>query len=341
MPISLTTEMEPMAADGDTCIQKLEKYLYSIKISDVIELKKKLQEFLFPLSDIKDFMLHFHYKKSQLFRQLLLEKMSERKINSLSDLKDSLMSIKQLFDKILLKGDFCYQNLRPLQNFSKAIRSMEIKILLEFSEYSHTSNDSKFMQLDQLLALIQLESGLKYFISLCENYKLLSCQSDEKYNRIKDIIERMKSKESLTVDTSFADMTVIRETFDNEKKHMSDDERLVYFELIKELSESYEFYRFLSEKGFLEKPGLFAEHLNFVTTSLQQEEYESEVLNHLTPAFNLVHQLDEKLPFNELIVHIFQSHDANLSKRQLERVRNDISSIEKWFSGIDVSLYTL
>ena len=314
-----------------------EKCLESITSHQIIDFHERVEEVLSPLKNLREFMTYFYCKDSQLFLSLLRAQLNTRRSKTILDLQEALTEIKKTFDDMVLKRDVKYRHLMPLKRLSKANRTKEIKILENFFEYS-TSSISHLYQFDEVLALTQHEDFIKAFIALCETYDLRSCIDDEKFEKLKKMLKNLADKDALGLKKASGYMKDVREMFATDQV-MTDDGRKPYFELIAELSTGIKYYAFLRNKGFLKKPGLFQDQLNLVTTSLQQEEYGSEILNHLTPAFNVVYRLDQDIPFSDLVAHIFELKDPDQTKRHLQRVNNNLESIERWFSGIDVSVF--
>ena len=322
---------------AETEFKLSEKCLESITSHQINDLRKKVEKVLLPLKDSRKFVTYFYCNESQLFLSLLRSQLNKRS-KTILDLQAALTEIKKTFDDMVLERDVKYRHLMPLKRLSKANRTKEIKILENFCEYS-TSSISHLYQFDEVLALTQHEDFIKAFIELCETYNLRSCIDDEKFKKLKRILESLADKDALDLEKASGYMKDVREMFATDQV-ITDDERKPYFELIAELSKGIKYYAFLKNKGFLRKPGLFQDQLNLVTTSLQQEEYGSEILNHLTPAFNVVYRLDQDIPFSDLVAHIFELKDPDQTKRHLQRVNNNLESIERWFSGIDVSVST-
>ena len=249
--------------------------------------------------------------------------------------------IKRKIDKIMTTDGVNYDDVRIMCNLSQINRQKEMDVLHNFPEYKTSDISSFLAMINDVNTLLLFQPSIESVVTLCNRFELKSCLNDQTFEKVKSIIDVLLSEDrKLQMQLSEASdyLKTIRQVFKSSAVEVfSDEDRKPYLELIAELAKSEKFHLFLKSHRFLSERGLFHNKLQLVTTQLQEDEYGSEVIDQLLPAFTLVSPLDENIEFPALIDHIFQQENPSHYRKQLQMVNSSMEGIHAWFSGIDVS----
>ena len=188
----------------------------------------------------------------------------------------------------------------------------------------------------ELLEIFQLPEYIDCIHEICKQYNLSGCIEDPTF------IQVLKTSKYLKSAHSKEEMTPIKAVdVQNELKiWLCNNQPKVSIELFKTMKHCTPFYDFIQEMKFNGKNGkiLFTQQYQLVTNELQHEEYNENMLNHLTAAYDLITPfLDAKQNFKSLMTQVAQLDVSNdLSK--LWTINENIETIHNWFSKVEVSL---
>ena len=300
-----------------------------------------LHSFLKPLNNFLPFIEYFHCNKSQMFDACMKQASVDEEQDNMQRLVNVIKQIKRKIDRIMTNDHVNYGDVSIMCSCSRIICQKEMEVLQNFSEYKTSDVSSFLAKIDDVKTLLLFQSSIESVVTLCNRFELKSCLNDQTFNKVKSINDVLQSEDrKLQMQLSEASdyLKTIRQVFKSSAvESFTDEKRKPYLELIAELAESEKFHLFLKSHRFLSERGLFHNKLQLVTTQLQEEEYGSEVIDQLLPAFTLLSPLDENIEFPALIDHIFQQENPSHYKKQLQMVNSSMEGIHAWFSGIDVS----
>ena len=315
--------------------------IYGISLNKLNDTVEALHSFLKPVHKFLPFIEYFHCNKSQLFDTFMKQVSVRKEQDSMQRLVYVIEYIKRRIDKIMAGDGVNYDDIRIMCSLSQINCQKEMDVLHNFPEYK-TSGVSSFLgEINDVKTLLLFQSSIEFVVTLCNKFELKSCLNDQTFEKVKSINDVLLSEDrKLQMQLSEASdyLKTIRQVFKSSAVEcFSDEERKPYLELIAELAESEKFHLFLRSHRFLSERRLFHDKLQLVTTQLQEEEYGSEVIDQLLPAFTLLSPLDENIEFPALIDHIFQQENPSHYRKQLQMVNSSMEGIHVWFSGIDVS----
>lgn len=194
-----------------------------------------------------------------------------------------------------------------------------------------------------ILQLIQFADYIDNIHSVCEQYQITGCLHDEGMKRLMQIHSVLVSEEErmeLNAIMSKQHLETISGILSLEEGNWH---ALSVFAAVKD---SADFYKFLKEKKFKGKEGAnyFRQQHTLITSHLQHEEYNEQVLNHLQVAFGYISPfLDTEQSLQELMEAVYCSCGQQAVKRgsgdvvQLQTVNTNINLVRLWFSRAEVS----
>ena len=194
-----------------------------------------------------------------------------------------------------------------------------------------------------ILDLIQFADYIDNIRGVCEQYHMTGCLGHPGMTRLLEIhsilvseggnteLNAIKSEEHLAEIRQILDLT-------DENRHA-----LGIFAVVKD---SADFYQFLQEKNFsgTEGANFFMQQHTLITSHLQHEEYNEQVLNHLLVAFRYMSPfLDTEQTLPQLMKGVYRSCGQLAIKGEstdfvpLHTVKNNVHLVRLWFSRAEVS----
>ena len=194
-----------------------------------------------------------------------------------------------------------------------------------------------------ILQLIQFADYIDNIHCVCEQYQISGCLSDEGMKRllgIHSVLVSEEGKTELNAIRSEEYLAEIRKILDltEENRHA-----LGIFAVVKD---SADFYQFLKEKNFrgTEGASFFMQQHTLITSHLQHEEYNEQILNHLLVAFRYMSPfLDTEQSLPQLMKEVYRNCGQQAVKGgstdfvQLRTVNNNVHLVRLWFSRAEVS----
>ena len=325
-----------------------------------------LVSFMQPLQHYITVLAFFHFNQSKIFNEymcmqckVLLEPSLEKRPQSfilgmdedngdetapkrlttlvLAEATDG--AVKQLVNLIEGKSTYSEVVAYGQVNLEQLDIDAEFGVFSQFSQLKLVpiNNECGLDALKHLLKLFQIPDHIDCIHDVCEQYNLEGCLNDpivawlcekalylksEKSKQeisLSQAMELLKSlKESLCYNTPQADQCI---------------------ELFKSVRNCIPFRNFILEMKFDREGGqmLFQQQYQLVTAQLQHEEYNENVLNHLTAAMKLISPfLNTKHCFKCLMTNVTQL-DWTKGLYTLTTVSENITTIQLWFSRVEVS----
>lgn len=328
------------------------------------QIKQDLATFLKPLNQWIMTLAYFGLNKCAIFNQymgfqssIVLEQQTKKKTSSFLDFFDENTETVQKDNKVhnfaertgkaincivkLIEGKLTYSQMITDQqvDLMQLDIDAEFIILRNFAELNLIPIESKhgLDGLKDLLELFQLPEHIDCIHAVCKQYKLEGCLTDP------TLIELIKTTEYLKSTRSKEEVTPIDAVHQlNRLKvylryNKPNAEHCI--KLFRAVANCSPFHSFVLQMKFDGEDGriLFGQQYQLITAQLQHEEYNEDVLNHLTTAYNLITPfLNTKQNFHTLMSQVTQldmSHGLN----ELQTVNENIATIHVWFSRVEVS----
>ena len=192
--------------------------------------------------------------------------------------------------------------------------------------------------LKNLLEVFQLPEHIDCIHDVCEQYHLKGCLDDVILNDLlkkANYLKSPQSKEEMTTIQAIKELGVLRQWLCYSSPLSSH-----CIELFKSVKDCAPFRAFVLEMKFDGESGraLFNQQYQLVTAELQHEEYNENILNHLTTAYNLIFPfLNPEQSFTSMMTQVTKL-DVNNGLGALKTVNENITTIHLWFSRVEVSL---
>ena len=173
----------------------------------------------------------------------------------------------------------------------------ELYILQSF-QFPGIDQHKDMHSIKSILDLIQFADYIDNIRGVCEQYHMTGCLDHPGMTRLLEIHSILVSEEGktgLNAIKSEEYLAEIRQILD------LTDENQIALGIFAVVKDSAEFYQFLQEKNFkgMEGASFFMQQLTLITSHLQHEEYNEQVLNHLLVAFRYMSPFldtDQTLP---------------------------------------------
>ena len=226
-----------------------------------------------------------------------------------------------------------YKELRNLQFFdlSDLQKQNEIELLREFSPIEGEGVDflAAFKDMTDLVSLVEKIPLIQYVCKMCG---LSNCLNDPHFERLLEIRDRYstdEAKDALNSQIASDAMKEIRPILPLNFQQL---------ELFAQIAENGDFYQFIEEIECQGK-SRFRSLYSLITSILQHEEYNDEVLNQLPIAREYVLPfLNKDQDFKTLVTKVSEvSEKAKGEFWQLEVMKRNMSLVNMWFSKAMVS----
>lgn len=219
----------------------------------------------------------------------------------------------------------------------------EFIILRKFAELNLIRTESKngLDGLKDLFELFQLPEHIDCIHAVCKQYKLEGCLTDPTLIKLIETAEYLKStqsKENVALIEAVCQIKKLKACLCYNKPNAEH-----CIKLFRAVANCSPFHCFVLQMKFDGEDGriLFGQQYQLITAQLQHEEYNEDVLNHLTTAYNLITPfLSPKQNFHTLMSQVTQL-DMSHGLTELQTVNENITTIHVWFSRVEVSKVTL
>ena len=263
---------------------------------------------------------------------------SQRFPQALKDTQDFLKSI--------LLGEATYGSLCSLDCFQEGLGTVDVSNelhILQTFRFPGVEQRKDMGGIKSILQLIQFADYIENIHSVCKQYQIHGCLKDEGMQRLLEIHGVLVSEEGKTELNAIRSekyLAEIRKILDltEENRHA-----LGIFAVVKD---SADFYKFLKEKNFsgTEGANFFMQQHTLITSHLQHEEYNEQVLNHLLVAFRYMFPfLDTDQSLSQLMEKVYcncgqqADNGGNSDFVQLRTVNENVHLVRLWFSRAEVS----
>ena len=259
-------------------------------------------------------------------------------LQALKDTQDFLESI--------LLGQATFGSLCSLGCFQEGSGAIdvpsELRILQAF-QFPGIDQSKDMGDIKSIMQLIQFADYIDNIHCVCEQYHIDGCLSDMGMKRLLEIHSVLVSKEGKTELNAVKSEEYLAEIRDilslNEEKWHA----LGIFAVVKD---SADFYKFLNEQKFKGTEGAnsFMQQHTLITSHLQHEEYNEQILNHLVVAFRYMSPfLETEQSLSQLMEKVYRNcgqqavKGRNTEFVQLRTVNANIHRVRLWFSRAEVS----
>jgi hypothetical protein len=340
-------------------------------------LSKELQDFCAPLAPLKPFLVHFSSRVNSFFDAFYMyEKAQVRQVVSSTDFDDvvhdheleqswkmlrhpqtkqSSISMEAFCNilratkeslKKLVTGQMPYSVLKNL-NLPNGFMDVELRRNFEFvSSYPFEGVTRKVIMggIEEILWLKESKEILKLLSDVCSVYDLASCLKDRKLEEAVVILKTLNSETEMSVITpaqAHEKLKVLKKNLDLPKDGGTIRKCVLYFKIV---LQSHNFAKFLKDRTFYGPAGsrLFSQNVELLTSNLQYEEYQEDVLNNLWIAYEFISPFlngeIELQDFLNQVYHVCSRRDSGRVQEpfyQLKNVNENIDLIYLWFSEVE------
>ena len=231
--------------------------------------------------------------------------------------------------------DVEYKELKDLEFFrlTEAQKHTEIDLLRNFCSFSQMgdSGDDFLSSLKDMTDLLSLMDKIPYIQSVCRMCGLERCLKDADFEylvEIQDTYGTPEAKDAMNSRLASDAMKQIRPILPLDGQQL---------EIFVHLAENEDFYKFIKDIE-LQGKNRFRSLYTLISSMLQHEEYNDEVLNQLPIARDFILPfLDEEQDFKGLLKRVVEvCKKARNEFWQLDVMKRNISLVHQWFSKAEV-----
>ena len=319
-------------------------------VCDLQHLLQLVEEFLKPLQSCLDVLVFFQLQQSKLFNRYLNNFVSLMRtesqsrhlpvakehlnaaVNSTVDLIWKLCDGSATVQEVTLRDSLQLDHIDVKQEHNNL--SHFARIFSDKVSPKRSSSCEGLKGVTAVLQLLKLYKDVFIICEVCEQFKLTECRTDPDLVCLVQVAEELQSEErraQLTMDEAISKMSLF-----NQKLLLKDDVEhcRTISQLFIELKNCKALFEFAEEKGFAGKDGQkkFVTSHHLVTTQLQHEIYNAEVLNHLLGCFDYINPFLSRPPsFNALMQLLINLPNIENGIKQLRTVNQNIGLIKMWF----------
>lgn len=246
----------------------------------------------------------------------------------------------------MINGSAKYEEINALEtsleNFDS---SKEFQVICKFPGFEKNGEDEEGKQgIKHMLELIQYLHDISFIPEVCVLFQLDACIKDPQLKQLKDIVNYLSTDEGTANLTGIEASRYIKEIWTILKIDDYGNKRqcLKFFPAI---AKCKEFHNFIKKRGYFGEAGrlAFKGQLELVTSELQHEVYNEDVLTQLMPAFEYITPfMDTKQSLEELMLKILRLFEefkelTQTNFCQLETVNTNLSLIQYWFCRAEVN----
>ena len=252
----------------------------------------------------------------------------------------------QAFLKSILLGEATYGSLCSLGCFQEGIGAVDVPNelhILQTFRFPGIDQSKDMGDIKSIMELIQFADYIDNIRCVCEQYHIHGCLMDEGMKRLCEIHSVLVSEEGKT------ELNAIRS-----EEYLVEIRKILYLTegnrhalgLFAVVKDSADFYQFLKEKNFrgAEGANFFMQQHTLITSHLQHEEYNEQILNHLLVAFRYMSPfLDTDQSLEQLMNEVYRScgqqavRGGSTDFVQLHTVNKNVHLVRVWFSRAEVS----
>ena len=269
--------------------------------------------------------------------------LEESTSTKLSLLKEAVLIVEGIIRK-LVDGSVTYAEvtLNGRLSFTQSNIKLLFHPVVQFAKFKKWGS-IKWETLDGIKSVQDLNELARQVMTInavLMQFELKGCLQDQEYASLFETIQSIKKKENL-VDTSIKTANSYLQRISrtlNLDRH-NGKQCLRVFSAVKK---SRPFYQFAVDKGFAGENGLrtFNEQCLFVSSHLEQEDYDMVVFSNLRGAMNVMTPFfDKNCNFRELLNKLAALHTVcNIHEgiQQLKTVNANMEMIKMWFHEAEV-----
>jgi hypothetical protein len=308
-----------------------------VPLKSLQSLLKQLDECLLPLHDsLRFFWIHFHVSKSMFFSSYMKLKNNQESLNIeefCGILQNAYIHIESI-----LKGSVSLLEIKALFIDTTTDNELEFQKAEAFFNSRMQRKPNALEYYKNVMTLLKLRPSIKSSIKVCKMFQLEGCLQSNSFKNLEMLYASKLSDESYWLELQLREASVL---LMNIFSLFGTDDELVenwqYLDIIEALADSGDFYQFLVDMNFVGDGGQahFQQQFRLVTQQLQGEEYQQEVLSHLSIAYKFVVSFTEFTGNFKDFFKLANSCDTTGILSVLKNINRNIDSLQLWFSRIE------
>ena len=259
----------------------------------------------------------------------------------LSLLKDAVLIVEGIIKKLVDgSATFAEVTLNGTLSFTHFDTKPLFAPVVQFAKFKKWGSiDWKTIDsIKNIQELNELAEQVMTINAVLTQFELKGCLQDQEYARLFETIQNVKKENlaDISIKTASGYLQHISQSLNLNSRNRSQCLRL--FSVVKE---SRPFYKFAVDKGFAGENGLktFNEQCLFVSSHLEQEDYDMVVFSNLRGAMNVMMPFFEKKSnLRELVDKVASLHSISEGIQQLMVVNESMEMIKMWFHEAEVKL---
>ena len=189
---------------------------------------------------------------------------------------------------------------------------------------------------EALMSLTNIHEGVQLFESVCNKYELEMCIHDDVLQKLSMYSSRLRIPEDVQLKTAFHMKMEFHSGFPNLNGDFE-----TFFELFRELRNSFMYVQFLRSKGFIGEAGKrkFSQERNLITQEIQNS-IEQKILDDLWDAYSVLsYFLDTKISYQNLKSCLESLNNIERSVLQIKALQqHSIQQLDKVFALKEVRI---
>ncbi len=307
----------------------------SMTLSKTKHLLKSLKDCLGPLCDNLSHICFFEHFRSDFFLRTLAQP-SDHEQHTCYTLSKACDNALHIIDETV-QGDVSLRELglnlteatrNEISNFEKLVVHKNKQVELALCRFG-------LKGFDALVSLTNIHEGVMLLEEVCKQFKLENCINDDTFLRLSAYSDRIRTP----VDISFKDASYMRMEFQEAFPHLNGNFN-VYFNLFRELKDSFSYVKFLRKMGFIGEGGKrkFSKERNLITQEIQ-DTLEQRIIDDLWDAYStLSHFLDDQVTYHTLKLGLEKLNNVEKCMFQIKALhKHSIKQLEKVFALKQVS----
>ena len=183
---------------------------------------------------------------------------------------------------------------------------------------------------DSLVSLTNIHEGVLLLEEVCNRFKLENCIKDQTFHNLSGYSNKIRIPEKICLKDALHMKTEFQEAFPHRKGDFN-----IYFDLFRELKNSFTYVLFLRNKGFIGEAGKrkFSQERNLITQEIQHT-MEQRTIDDLWDAYSILsHFLDTHVTYHTLKLGLEKLNNVEKCTLQIKALhKHPIRHLEKVFA---------
>lgn len=341
--VKAVVDMDRRESEFSFCHESKEGKVY-ISITDgtslvnLEDLNKSLQYTVKPIDPYKS--LWVGLMDCDLFMMYAEELIQSKEVLVATTLAQGLFKIKELLVQLLTSQLITYDQITiggnlQLEKVEKHLNKDFERICRAVDREANRSV-STLRGIQSMIELLRAIPRARAVVNCCKQLSLKGCLKDQSFIDLSKIQEELASEDkvnlsSVTAKLATEQMEIIRRTL-----HFDQMDTLDLFPLFQRVIDARTFYNFVQEQFFSGSHSLssavdsFRTWHQIISTQLQNEPFEEQVLHEMSHAFTcIVPFMDKRQSFQELLAKVLQVDPSNRFL-ELQTVTDNMHLIKRW-----------